>query len=311
MTQHRFSGRLMTLAYCLSLLLIAVYTLWLYAMGEYQQLLLTAFVMLIMLATLLLHLGQGLQAYSPRVLALGCTFLLVIFALHQRPETSILWVGLPITATFLLLPLWAAFIISLGMIPVWYWLPLGSQLGWDTAWGYLTLVLLLALPRGEHVRRRALLRATDPNDSECDAYHIDTLNERLRSEYQRAAMLNQQLAVLVIHLPQLDMAGEQFGNRARLALLEALCTDVYGGCREHDILGRAGPTTFWLVLPDTSESGALLVRERLQRSLSQRVLVETGQLEVRIAACLPSRQELFARYLKRLQARADALTELI
>lgn len=176
--------------------------------------------------------------------------------------------------------------------------------------GHVAMTLLLALPRWEHARRRALLRATDPNDSDCDAYHIDTLKERLYSEFQRAAMLNKQLAVLVLHLPQLDMAEEQFGHRAQTALLNALCSEVNSRCRDHDVLGRANNATFWLVLPDTSESGALLVRERLQRALSQCVLVETGQLEARIAACLPSRTESFERYIKRLETRGASLANV-
>ena len=174
----------------------------------------------------------------------------------------------------------------------------------------MALTLLLALPPWEHARRRALLRATDPNDSDCDAYHIDTLKERLNNEFQRAAMLNKRLAVLVLHLPQLDMAEEQFGHRAQTALLGALCSEVNSRCRDHDILGRAGNATFWLVLPDTSESGALLVRERLQRALSRRVLVETGQLEARITTCLPLRKESFERYVQRLETRAEAIANV-
>ncbi|MCL5426335.1 MAG: diguanylate cyclase, partial [Gammaproteobacteria bacterium] len=37
------------------------------------------------------------------------------------------------------------------------------------------------------------------------------------------------------------------------------------------------------------------------------VLVETGHLEVRIAACLPSRTESFEHYVKRLEARGISL----
>jgi len=121
-------------------------------------------------------------------------------------------------------------------------------------------------------------------------------------------MLNQRLAVLVIHLPQRDMAEEQFGPRAAQALLHALCSEVYSCCRDHDLLGRADTATFWLVLPDTSESGALLVRDRLQRALSRRVLVETGHVEVRIAACLPCPKESFEHYLQRLEARGATLS---
>ncbi|BBI51516.1 hypothetical protein HORIV_39370 [Vreelandella olivaria] len=57
-------------------------------------------------------------------------------------------------------------------------------------------------------------------------------------------MLNQQLAVLVLHLPQLDMAEEQFGHRAKTALLGALCGEVNSRCRDHDVLGRADSATF-------------------------------------------------------------------
>ena len=207
-------------------------------------------------------------------------------AFYFQPQVSPLWLGLPITAAFLLLPLWAARLINIAIGPLWWLLPSVASAPPAIIVGYAALTLLLALPRWEHARRRALLRATDPNDSDCEAFHMDTLKERLHSEFQRAAMLNQQLAVLVLHLPQLDMAAEQFGHRAQTALLGALCGEV------------------------NSESGALLVRERLQRALSQRVLVETGQLEARIAACLPSRTEHFAHYVKRLETRGAALANL-
>ncbi|WP_346798602.1 diguanylate cyclase [Halomonas sp. Bachu 37] len=311
MSQHRFSGRLMTLAYTLCILLLVAYAMWLYFMGEYEQLLLPTFLSLVMVVTILLHIGQGLHSHLPRILTLICTALLVAFAWYRHPDTPDVWLGLPLAAAFLLLPLWAALLCSLVVIPLWWWLPLPipATLGRNEQLGYLTLIALLAMPRWEHGLRQALLRATDPTDNECSAYHSDTLNERLKSEYQRAAMLSQRMAVLVLHLPQWEMAGEQFGNRARIALLEALCSEVQSSCRDHDIIGRASSATFWVVLPDTSESGALLVRERLQRALSHRVLVETGQLEVRIALCLPSPQEPFARFAQRLKRCSEVLSE--
>ena len=103
------------------------------------------------------------------------------------------------------------------------------------------------------------------------------------------------------------MAGEQFGRRAQLALLERLCSEVHSRCRDHDLLGRADQATFWLVLPDTTESGALLVRERLQRGLSHCVLVELGQLDARIVACLPRHRELFSVFVQRLEERSHTL----
>ena len=302
--------RLMTLAYTSSIALMTGYALWLYAMGDYRDLLIPTFMTLLLMAALLMHIGQGVKSYLPRIILLCSTYSVVLGAFYFQPQVSPLWLGLPITAAFLLLPLWAAMLINIAIGPLWWLLPSVASAPPAIIVGYAALTLLLALPRWEHARRRALLRATDPNDSDCEAFHMDTLKERLHSEFQRAAMLNQQLAVLVLHLPQLDMAAEQFGHRAQTALLGALCGEVNSRCRDHDVLGRADSATFWLVLPDTSESGALLVRERLQRALSQRVLVETGQLEARIAACLPSRTEHFAQYVKRLETRGAALANL-
>lgn len=307
MNEHRIPNRLITQAYGLSIVLMASYALWLYAMGEYRDLLIPTFTTLLLTSALLMHIGQRLTTHLPRLILLCCIYAVVLGAFYYQPLVSPIWLGLPVTAAFLLLPLWAAVLINVVIGPVWWLFPAVTAAPPAVIVGYIALTLLLALPRWEHARRQALLRATDPNDSDCNAYHIDTLKERLHSEYQRAAMLNQQLVVLVLHLPQLDMAEEQFGHRAQAALLEALCSEVNIRCRDHDVLGRAENATFWLVLPDTSESGALLVRERLQQALSQRVLVETGQLEARIAACLLSRTENFDRYIKRLETRGSAL----
>ncbi|SHL88110.1 diguanylate cyclase [Vreelandella subglaciescola] len=306
MNEHQFSHRLMTLVYIAAPLLMAGYAAWRYATGDYVTLFTPLFLVLVLLAALLLHLFRSPSVYLPRMILLVATYVTMLAAIWQPPEISLVWLGLPLAATFLLLPLWSALTINVLLAPIWWFTPLHSA---PPSWvvGFFATALLLALPRWEQARRQALLRATDSHDSECSAYHIDALHERLQSEYQRAAVLNRHLAVLVIHLPQLDMAGEQFGHRAQLALLDALCQEVSHQCRDYDVLGRATSTTFWLVLPTTSESGALLVRERLTRALSRRVLVETGQIEVRIAVSLPRHREDINPFIQRLEARAEAL----
>ncbi|MGY4876365.1 diguanylate cyclase domain-containing protein [Vreelandella aquamarina] len=308
MIEPNIPHRLMTATYSLSFLLLAAYTAWLYAMGQYDMFFLPAFLELLLVSALLMHVGRGVNPLAPRIILLCCVYLVVFQAVIQPSgHASALWLGLPITASFVLLPLTPVLIINLLLAPLLLWLaPVTHS---SPAWlpELVALFLLLALPRWEHLRRQALLRATDPNDSDCDAYQTESLQERLRNEYQRSYILGRRLAVLVIHLPQFDMAGEQFGRRAQLALLERLCSEVHLRCRDHDLLGRADQATFWLVLPDTTESGALLVRERLQRGLSRCVLVETGQLDARIVACLPRHRELFNVFVQRLEERSQTL----
>jgi len=302
----------MTATYSLSLLLVAGYTTWLYVMGQYGMFFLPAFLELLIVSALMMHVDRGVSPLAPRVILLCCVYLIVAQAFMQPLNpASALWLGLPITASFILLPLIPVLIVNILLIPFFWWLtPITHN---DPAWlpEIIALFLLLALPRWEHLRRLALLRATDPNDSDCNAYQTQSLHERLHNEYQRSHVLGRRLAVLIIHLPQFDMAGEQFGRRAQLALLERLCSEVYLRCRDHDLLGRANQATFWLVLPDTTESGALLVRERLQRGLSRCVLVETGQLDARIVACLPRHREVFNVFMQRLEERGQTLANRV
>ncbi|WP_017430145.1 diguanylate cyclase domain-containing protein [Vreelandella jeotgali] len=306
MSEYPMSRRLMTLIHAAAILLMAGYAAWRYTTGHYATLFTPLFMTLVLLAALLLHLFRSSSTFLPRTILLVATYLTILAAIWQPPDVSLIWLGLPLAATFLLLPLWHAVAISALLVPVWWLAPLhGASPSWIT--GFLATALLLALPRWEHARRRNLLRATDPHDGECDAYHPDALEERLHTEHQRALVLGRELAALVIHLPQLDMAGEQFGHRAQLALLTTLCHEVGQQCREYDALGRASSATFWLLLPATSESGALLVRERLTRALSRHVLVETGQLETRIGVCLPRHGDNAEDYIHRLNTRSEAL----
>lgn len=283
--------------------------LWLYLMGEYARIPLPAFLSLLMLMASLLSVTREDHSRLAAYLVLTSGYLLIAVELPRQSGLPALWVGLPPVITLLLLPLGPAMLLNLALAPVWLALLGNGELDRDMLLGYLTLVVVAALVRWEQVRQHALLRATDPRDPECPAVARETLHERLASETERGALLDQPLAVVVIHLPQLDMAGEQFGSRARQALLETLCKAILSRCRDHDVLGREGPADFWLVLPDTTESGAQLVQQRLSQTLEQTTLVETGQLEARLRLCQPRPGESWQRFIQRLQAVSQSLAD--
>ncbi|UYG01321.1 diguanylate cyclase domain-containing protein [Halomonas sp. GD1P12] len=307
MTRYLHPRALMSLTYVACLLITACYTLWLYAMGYYRELMVPLFITLLLITAVLLHCGRALSPYGPRAILLASAYIGVSSAFYFGLAHSLLWLGLPVAAAFVLLPHWSALCLNLLYTPLWWLIPPVESDFFPLSFGYLAIILMFALPPWELARRHALLRASDPHDNECDAYDIDTLKERLSNEFQRARLLDKRLAVLVLHLPQLDMAEEQFGLRTKKALLEALCSEVNRRCRDHDLLGRLGGANFWLVLPDTSESGALLVRERLYRALSRRVLIETGPLEARIGVCLPRPDERFTPFILRLERLSETL----
>ena len=123
-------------------------TFWLYAMGNYRDLLIPTFVTLLLLSALLMHIGHGVKSYLPRMILLCGTYSVVLGAFYYQPQVSPIWLGLPITAAFLLLPLWLALLVNIGTWPLWWWLlPSVSSAPPAIIVGYAALTLLLALPR--------------------------------------------------------------------------------------------------------------------------------------------------------------------
>ncbi|PWV74894.1 diguanylate cyclase domain-containing protein [Halomonas sp. A11-A] len=287
--------------YALAALLLVVQAAWFYLVGDYDRILLPALLAPLLITAALMRLGQPETARLSAYLVLVAGYLLVAMELPGPSSLTPFWLGLPPVLTLLLLPLGSAMLLNLTLAPVWLLLA-DAWLTPDLALGYLALVVVAGLAPWEILHQRALLQATDPMDEECDAMRPSAMHDRLHSECERAALLDQRLAVLLIHLPQLEMAREQFGSGAHRALLKALCDTVARCSRDHDLLGREGDADFWLLLPDTSESGALLVRQRLEEALARRILLDTGQLETRLTVCCLRQGEEADAFLQRLQA---------
>lgn len=286
--------------FSLAALLLVGQASWFYLVGDYPRILLPALLAPLLITAALMRLGQPETARLSAYLVLVCGYLLVAMELPAESSLAPFWLGLPPVLTLLLLPLGPAMLLNLTLTPIW--LLLGeSLLDRDLALGYLSLVMVAGLAPWEILHQRALLKATDPLDEECDAIRRSALHDRLQSECERAELLDQRLAVLVIHLPQLEMAGEQFGAGARRALLTSLCDTVLRCSRDHDLLGREDEADFWLVLPDTSENGALLVNQRLKELLQSTVLLDTGRVDSRLSDCHLSKGESPQHFLQRLQ----------
>lgn len=307
--RYRRASRLFALWHAGGALLLLGMALWLYLMGEYARIPLPAALSLLMVIATLLAATREEPSPMAAYLALICGYLLIAVELPHQSSLPALWVGLPPVLTLLLLPLAPAMLLNLVLTPVWLALLGNGELDGQMLLGYLSLVAVAALVPWEQARQHALLEATDPRDAECAASGRESLHECLASEVERAELLGQSIEVLLMHLPQLDMAGEQFGRGARQALLDSLCQAVSSRSRDHDLLGREGPADFWLVMPDTSESGALLVQQRLAQALEQITLMETGPLEVRLRLCRPRAGESWPHFERRLEAVGQSLAD--
>lgn len=302
-------SRLFALVYALGTLLMAGYALWQYLMGAYDRILLPAILMLLLLGATLLrlcdHPARRLSAY---LVLFGC-YLLFAVDLTRLDDPLGLWIGLPPALALLLLPLTPALLINVMLTPVWLTLLGADETSLEALLAYLTVVVVGALAPWEQYRQRALVERTSPHDDECSALSSSTLAERLAGEHRRAVELGRRLSALVIHLPQLEMAHEQFGPELRLTLLEQFCRVARDSCRVHDVLGRSRESRFWLLLPDTEESGALMMCGRLLAALEDTALSETGAIDARIAACTLQADESLVAFEQRLGIKEQTLME--
>jgi len=286
-------------AYVAGALLLVGYAIWHYLMGHYARILPPALLALLILVAAALRLTLIAWPRIPAYLVLIAGYLLLTLELPHLGDQAAIWVGLAPVLPLLLLPLAPALLLNVALAPLWLLLG-GDAFDDEFVLGYLAVVTLAPLALWEQRRQRALLLATDPHDPHCQALSHDGLHAHLESEFQRTALLHQSLAILVIHLPQLEMASEQFGRRARQALLDTLCREATHCSRRHDFLGRQSDATFWLVLPDTRESGAQLVQQRILQALEPIVLLDTGSLRTRMALCQRLPGESWQRLHQRL-----------
>lgn len=306
---ERLPSRMFALVYLVAALLAAANAGWHYLMGHYEFILLPAIGALLLGGAAVVSLADQRAQRITSYILITTSYLLMAVELIRIEQADALWLGLPPVLALLLLPLGPALMINLLLAPLWLLL-LDIDMSLDqAALGYLALVTLCTLAPWEQLRQHALLRATDPRDPHCEALTPSAIEETLQSELARAQALERRLSVLVIHLPQLEMAGEQFGVRLYRDMLQRFCQVAHHTCRSHDSLGRTDGNLFWLVLPDTGDNGALMVRNRLLAALERCVLAETGPLTARIAVCTPQPGESWLAFEQRLLRRGHALTE--
>ncbi|MBF8221281.1 GGDEF domain-containing protein [Halomonas sp. 328] len=302
-------SRLFALVYAAGAVLMAGYALWHYLMGDYGLIPLPALLSLLLVGATLLRLSHHPQRYLSAYLVLISAYLLIAVEVAKLEGGAGLWLGLPPVLAFLVLPPASAILLNVLLGGLWLVLLVNPEQAGDLAMAYLVLTLLGALAGGEQARQRELLEATRPHDDECEALRASAIRECLAQEFYRARRLDHRLSVLVIHLPQLDNPGDAFGGLTRRECLQRFTEVTQHSCRAPDQLGRLSDSLFWLLLPDTGQNGALMVRQRLLDALERITLPDGAGLSLRMALCAPHDTESLATFEQRLELKAHLLME--
>lgn len=90
---------------------------------------------------------------------------------------------------------------------------------------------------------------------------------RLSEEFSRAARYQTPLSLIMFDLDHFKKVNDTYGHLGGDAVLCSVSRAVRNSLRENDIAGRYGGEEFGIILPNTPESGAMVVAERIRASI--------------------------------------------
>jgi diguanylate cyclase (GGDEF)-like protein len=115
------------------------------------------------------------------------------------------------------------------------------------------------------------------------------LAQRFLQETQRARRHHSALSFLMIDLDHFKQVNDTYGHLNGDAVLAELASILSNGLRESDVCARYGGEEFALILPETTESGARVLAERIRAKVASATF--SGGLKLTISVGVAATQE--------------------
>lgn len=97
-----------------------------------------------------------------------------------------------------------------------------------------------------------------------------------RDEFDRAKRYHTSLSTLMIDVDKFKSINDTFGHRVGNLILKGLASELKHNLRSMDIPGRMGGDEFLILLPHTTLHAALILAERLRKSVEARIFASKG-----------------------------------
>jgi diguanylate cyclase (GGDEF)-like protein len=132
--------------------------------------------------------------------------------------------------------------------------------------------------------------------------------QQLELELKRAERRQQGFALLMVDLDHFKQLNDTFGHHVGDQVLRDVASILAKDMREVDTVARYGGDEFMIILPDTTEAGALQVAQRLHRAVEQTNFLvgsrdKTMRLTISIGLALYDAE---VRFKRELIERSDA-----
>ncbi|MCC6978030.1 MAG: diguanylate cyclase [Candidatus Melainabacteria bacterium] len=116
-------------------------------------------------------------------------------------------------------------------------------------------------------------------------YNHRTGQEKLAEQLRVAERYQRNVAVVMIDVDHFKSINDNHGHPAGDAVLRSVASIIKNDCRDVDIPVRYGGEEFLLVLPEVNSEGAVVVAERIRRSLLAEV-IQHDEIEIRVTASM-------------------------
>jgi diguanylate cyclase (GGDEF)-like protein len=142
-------------------------------------------------------------------------------------------------------------------------------------------------------------------DSLTNVYKRAVLRDLLQKEIARAERTSRPLSLMMTDLDNFKQVNDQYGHLMGDDILAQVAGVLKSCVRGSDHVVRYGGDEFLLILPETDEPGALIVRDRiLQRMADLDPLTHTGQ--VNLSLCLGILQHITGQTVEQDVAEVDS-----
>jgi len=142
----------------------------------------------------------------------------------------------------------------------------------------------LHFARMEAEEKQRELHALSITDPLTGAFNRRHFLERGHEEVRRMRRFGNPIAVLMLDIDHFKKINDTHGHAAGDLALLRLTEEAHKLLREVDVFGRLGGEEFAVILPDTEQEPALIVAERLRRTLARtRIDTENDQLRFTVS----------------------------
>jgi diguanylate cyclase (GGDEF)-like protein len=141
-------------------------------------------------------------------------------------------------------------------------------------------VALRNAERYEKAKERAFV------DDVTEVYNARYLLEAMDRELRRAERYGAELSVLFLDLDRFKLVNDRHGHLVGSQALRQLSRVLAECVRQVDTLARYGGDEFTIVLPDTGETGAGQVAERIRRTVEETAFEAGRGDSMRLTCCV-------------------------